>query len=77
MNPFFPHGGMLLPNPFQRFPQDPRMNLFPRSPWTQKRSNTLDLEEDLMSMDQKKMRLQTSMRMLKDEPVPEGYMRYR
>ena len=31
----------------------------------------------MMSMDQKKLRLQTSMRMLKDEPVPEGYMRYR
>jgi hypothetical protein len=30
-----------------------------------------------MTMDQKKLRLQTSMRMLKDEPVPEGYMRYR
>ena len=37
----------------------------------------LDLEDDMMSMDQKKLRLQTSMRMLKDEPVPEGYMRYR
>ena len=35
------------------------------------------LQEELMSMDQKKLRLQTSMRMLKDEPVPEGYMRYR
>ncbi len=34
-------------------------------------------QEELMTMDQKKLRLQTSMRMLKDEPVPEGYMRYR
>ena len=86
MNPFFPHSGMMLPgvpNPFQRFPNDPRINMFdaskvfPRPPWQQKRSSTLDLEEDMMSMDQKKLRLQTSMRMLKDEPVPEGYMRYR
>merc|ERR1719483_1205062 len=30
-----------------------------------------------MSLDQKKLRLQTSMRMLKDEPVPDGYMRFR
>ncbi len=35
------------------------------------------VQEELMTMDQKKLRLQTSMRMLKDEPVPEGYMRYR
>ena len=40
-------------------------------------TSPLDMEDDLMSMDQKKLRLQTSMRMLKDEPVPEGYMRYR
>ena len=34
-------------------------------------------KDDVLMMDQKKMRLQTSMRMMKDEPVPEGYMRYR
>ena len=35
------------------------------------------LADDSMNMEQKKMRLQSSMRMLKDEPVPEGYMRFR
>ena len=33
------------------------------------------LDED--SPETKKFRLQSSMRMLKDEPVPEGYMRFR
>ena len=38
----------------------------------------MDLEDDIgMTMDQKKLRLQSSMRMLKDEPVPEGYSRFR
>lgn len=32
---------------------------------------------DLMSADAKKMRFQSSMRILKDEPVPEGYVRFR
>ena len=56
MNPFFPHGGMMLPggipNPFHRFQTDTtRMqqmfeqqitkNAFPRPPWQQKRANTL------------------------------------
>ena len=94
MNPFFPHAGMMLPggmpNPFQRFPTDPRIqqNLFdptkqfPRPGWPgglggpQKRS-IIDDDEAGMTMDQKKLRLQSSMRMLKDEPVPEGYMRFR
>ena len=94
MNPFFPHAGMMLPggmpNPFQRFPTDPRMqqNLFdptkqfPRPGWPgglggpQKRPH-IDDDEAGMTMDQKKLRLQSSMRMLKDEPVPEGYMRFR
>lgn len=30
-----------------------------------------------MSPDAKKARIQTSMRILKDEPVPEGYLRFR
>ena len=37
----------------------------------------MDEDETGMTMDQKKLRLQSSMRMLKDEPVPEGYMRFR
>lgn len=98
MNPFFPHAGMMIPgvpNPFQRFPNDPRMTAglfdpnkpFPRPGWpgglggpgiSQKRSSPMELDDDIgMSMDQKKLRLQSSMRMLKDEPVPEGYMRFR
>jgi hypothetical protein len=96
MNPFFPHAGMMLPgglpNPFQRFPADPRLQpgahlfdpakQFARPGWPgglggpQKRS-AFDDDESGMTMDQKKLRLQTSMRMLKDEPVPEGYMRFR
>ena len=38
----------------------------------------MELEEELgISSEQKKLRLQSSMRMLKDEPVPEGYSRFR
>ena len=60
---------------------------FPRPGWpgglggpvsSQKRSSPMEMEDDIgMSLDQKKLRLQSSMRMLKDEPVPEGYMRFR
>ena len=60
---------------------------FPRPGWpagltgptlSQKRSSPMDLEDDLgLAQDQKKLRLQSSMRMLKDEPVPEGYSRFR
>ena len=44
-----------------------------------KRSSPLSdiLSDDTLNPEQKKMRLQSSMRMLKDEPVPEGYMRFR
>merc|ERR1719189_2430546 len=35
------------------------------------------LADETLNPEQKKMRLQSSMRMLKDEPVPEGYMRFR
>ena len=45
---------------------------------SQKRSSPMDLDDDIaMTQEQKKLRLQTSMRMLKDEPVPEGYSRFR
>jgi hypothetical protein len=44
-----------------------------------KRSSPMSsfMDEDNLTTEQKKMRLQSSMRMLKDEPVPEGYMRFR
>lgn len=44
-----------------------------------KRSSPMSdiLSDDSLNPEQKKMRLQSSMRMLKDEPVPEGYMRFR
>ena len=44
-----------------------------------KRSSPMDLDSDDLGLtqDQKKLRLQSSMRMLKDEPVPEGYSRFR
>ena len=45
---------------------------------SQKRSSPMDLDDDIgLTQDQKKLRLQSSMRMLKDEPVPEGYSRFR
>ena len=45
---------------------------------SKKRSSPMDLDDDIaMTQEQKKLRLQTSMRMLKDEPVPEGYSRFR
>ena len=67
---------------------DPTKAGFPRPGWpggggqvgsmSQKRASPIEIDDDLgMSLEQKKMRLQTSMRMLKDEPVPEGYMRFR
>ena len=38
----------------------------------------MDVDDDIgLTQDQKKLRLQSSMRMLKDEPVPEGYSRFR
>ena len=44
----------------------------------QKRSSGMDLDDEMgLTSDQKKLRLQSSMRMLKDEPVPEGYSRFR
>ncbi len=49
-------------------------------PSSLKRSSPMSaiMEDDSLTMEQKKIRLQTSMRMLsKDEPVPEGYMRFR
>jgi hypothetical protein len=42
-----------------------------------KRSSPMGGLMDEETMEQKKFRLHTSMRMLKDEPVPEGYMRFR
>ena len=34
-------------------------------------------DESTLTQEEKKLKLQSSMRMLKDEPVPEGYMRFR
>lgn len=64
---------------------------FPRAGWpaglaqaagqslSGKRSSPMDVDSDDIGLtqDQKKLRLQSSMRMLKDEPVPEGYSRFR
>ena len=51
----------------------------PTDPNSLKRSSPMSdiLNDDSLNPEQKKMRLQSSMRMLKDEPVPEGYMRFR
>lgn len=39
--------------------------------------NKRSLSPHELSPDQKKARIQNSMRILKDEPVPEGYLRFR
>ena len=85
--------GMMGPHPaFPRFPGmpgnvDSRLptaanfaRMQPTEPVNSlKRSSPMSdiLNDDSLNIEQKKMRLQSSMRMLKDEPVPEGYMRFR
>ena len=83
-NPFQQRG---FPGPDPRIfdPSKP----FPRPGWPgglggppqlhgKRNSEAMDIDDEIgMSLDQKKLRLQSSMRMLKDEPVPEGYMRFR
>ena len=56
-----------------------RMPIGTTDPNSLKRSSPMSdiLNDDSLNPEQKKMRLQSSMRMLKDEPVPEGYMRFR
>lgn len=90
MNPFFPPGILIpgLSNPFQRSTGasggmsaptfDPSKHPLTRMPDSSllKRSSPLNFFDNETGPE-KKMRLQTSMRMLKDEPVPEGYMRFR
>ena len=63
---------------------DPSKQFSRQSGWpggsqaAQKRSSGMDLDDEMgLTSDQKKLRLQSSMRMLKDEPVPEGYSRFR
>ena len=60
-------------------PSKPFTNLKQAGWPPQKRASPMELDSDDMSLtpDQKKLRLQSSMRMLKDEPVPEGYSRFR
>eukprot|EP00095_Tigriopus_kingsejongensis_P007059 maker-scaffold146_size311726-snap-gene-2.24 protein:Tk07059 transcript:maker-scaffold146_size311726-snap-gene-2.24-mRNA-1 annotation:"transcription factor castor" len=86
---FFPQGMMLpgMPNLFQQAPRIPSPTFDPsKHPLTRmpeasclKRSSPLTrILEGLEDSEQsKKMRLSPSMRMMKDEPVPEGYMRFR
>lgn len=90
-NPFLPPG-MIIPGmpphpAFTRFPgmnpvttsQNALQSLSQFKPEGGKRSSPMSdiLNDDSLNPEQKKMRLQSSMRMLKDEPVPEGYMRFR
>jgi hypothetical protein len=56
-------------------PQSPGSHLDDRKPMKRSSSSTGLLEEE--SPESKKYRLQSSMRMFKDEPVPDGYMRFR
>ena len=70
--PTSPTGNPALPAALQNLSRLPETNSLKRS------SPMSDiLSDDSLNPEQKKMRLQSSMRMLKDEPVPEGYMRFR
>jgi len=72
-------GGMVfdpLKHPLTRMPGDPSLGSLKRSASSPMSSILLD-DESTLTQEEKKLKLQSSMRMLKDEPVPEGYMRFR
>ena len=68
-----PHGYDPSKHPLTRMPGDPG--------FSNKRGSssplTSILEDDSLTPEQKKQKLQASMRLMKDEPVPDGYMRFR
>ena len=65
-----------LKHPLTRMPGDPGLSALKRSASSPMSSILLD-DESTLTQEEKKLKLQSSMRMLKDEPVPEGYMRFR
>ena len=75
-----PGNGMVFDptkHPLTRMPGDPSLSSsLKRSAASPMTSILLD-DDSTLTPEEKKFKLQSSMRMLKDEPVPEGYMRFR
>ena len=72
-------GGMVFDptkHPLTRMPGDHSLSSLKRGA-TSPMSSILLEDEGSLTQEEKKLKLQSSMRMLKDEPVPEGYMRFR
>ena len=72
-------GGMVFDptkHPLTRMPGDPSLSSLKRPASSPMSSILLD-DDSSLTPEEKKFKLQSSMRMLKDEPVPEGYMRFR
>ena len=63
-------------HPLTRMPGDPSLSSLKRAASSPMSSILLD-DDSSLTPEEKKFKLQSSMRMLKDEPVPEGYMRFR
>ena len=63
-------------HPLTRMPGDPSLGSLKRGASSPMSSILLD-DDSTLTPEEKKFKLQSSMRMLKDEPVPEGYMRFR
>ena len=63
-------------HPLTRMPGDPSLSSLKRAAASPMSSILLD-DDSTLTPEEKKFKLQSSMRMLKDEPVPEGYMRFR
>ena len=64
-------------HPLTRQPGDPSLGGSLKRSATSPMSSILMDDDSLLTPEEKKFKLQSSMRMLKDEPVPEGYMRFR
>jgi len=72
---------MLLGSPFEAFGRTSPGPAVGATPSNNKRQEPLSVSpvdhSDFFSPEAKKMRFQSSMRILKDEPVPDGYVRFR
>lgn len=66
-----------LKHPLTRMPGDPSLGGSLKRSASSPMSSILLDDDSQLSAEEKKLKLQSSMRMLKDEPVPEGYMRFR
>lgn len=72
----FQHPG-LIQNQYLATPNSPGENMTSPLAAMAANLNKRALSPHEMSPEQKKARIQNSMRILKDEPVPEGYLRFR